>query len=161
MLIMNDIDINKYKNEFIYKLLKKSKICYRNLNKETILNIIKCNEKENKNIISKTNDNNKYDKKLFMKGKNCYKRKMEFVSRKRNRNVKESNINNLLRKDNEYEYSEPFNDKTNFQQPMICNNIQFKISVNNHDITFDCNIIKLIPIQKKKKIFIPINLNQY
>jgi hypothetical protein len=66
---MNDIDINKYKNEFIYKLLKKSKICYRNLNKETILNIIKCNEKENKNIISKTNDNNKYDKKLFMKGR--------------------------------------------------------------------------------------------
>lgn len=42
----NDIDINKYNSEFIYKLLKKSKICYRNLNKEKILNIIKCNEKE-------------------------------------------------------------------------------------------------------------------
>jgi hypothetical protein len=33
--------------------------------------------------------------------------------------------------------------------------------VNNHDITFDCNIIKPIPIQKKKKFFIPINPNQY
>ena len=62
----NDIDINKYKSEFIYKLLKKSKICYRNLNKEIILNIIKSNKKENKNIISKINNNSKYDKKLLI-----------------------------------------------------------------------------------------------
>ena len=91
-----------------------------------------------------------------MKGKNCYKRKMEFVSRKRNKNVKESNIIDLIRKDNEYEYSEPFNDKTNFQQPVMCNNIPFETSVNNHDITFDCNVIKPIPIQNNKNSFIPI-----
>ena len=40
-----NIDSNKYNSDRIYKLLKKSKVSYKNLNKETILAIITNNEK--------------------------------------------------------------------------------------------------------------------
>lgn len=40
-----NIDSNKYNSDKIYKLLKRSKISYKNLNKETILSIITNNEK--------------------------------------------------------------------------------------------------------------------
>lgn len=50
-----------------------------------------------------------------------------------------------------------FNNKTNFQQPMICNNsIPFETNVNKRDITFDYNVIKPISIQKNKNSFLPI-----
>lgn len=40
-----NIDFNKYNSDRIYKLLKRSKVSYKNLNKETILAIITNNEK--------------------------------------------------------------------------------------------------------------------
>ena len=45
-----NIDSNKYNSDKIYKLLKRSKISYKNLNKETILAIITNNEKNNSSV---------------------------------------------------------------------------------------------------------------
>ena len=42
---MNGIDSNKYNSDKIYKMLKKFKIDYKSLNKETVLNLIISNEK--------------------------------------------------------------------------------------------------------------------
>lgn len=105
----DEICFSKYNSEGIYKLLKKAKIGYRNLNKETVLSVIKGNEKENKANI---------------KGR-------KILTRKRNRKYNEGIMNEAI----EYDYAEPFNDKTNFQQPIYRND------------EGGCGVIKPIPIQ--------------
>ena len=46
---INGIDSNLYNGDKIYKLLKKYKVAYKNLNKETILNLILSVDKGGKN----------------------------------------------------------------------------------------------------------------
>ena len=45
LMKLNGIDSNKYNSDKIYKMLKKFKIDYKSLNKETVLNLIISNEK--------------------------------------------------------------------------------------------------------------------
>ena len=52
----NDIDSNKYNGEKIYKLLKKYKVTYKNLTKNTILELILVNEKNPKAKFSFNNN---------------------------------------------------------------------------------------------------------
>lgn len=49
---LNGIDSNKYNSDKIYKMLKKFKIAYKSLNKETIINLILNQEKNTKGIKS-------------------------------------------------------------------------------------------------------------
>ena len=56
LLKNNGIDYYKYNSDKVYKLLKKYKITYKNVTKETILNLIIATEKNQKNKIFGLND---------------------------------------------------------------------------------------------------------
>ena len=55
LMKLNGIDSNLYNGDKIYKLLKKYKITYKNLNKETILNLIISVDKNKRNLINTNN----------------------------------------------------------------------------------------------------------
>ena len=59
LLKNNGIDLCKYNSDKVYKLLKKYKISYKNVNKDTILEIIIATEKNQKDKIFCVNDENK------------------------------------------------------------------------------------------------------
>ena len=59
LLKNNGIDLCKYNSDKVYKLLKKNKISYKNVNKDTILEIIISTEKNQKDKIFSVNDENK------------------------------------------------------------------------------------------------------
>ena len=77
LIKMNGIDSNKYNSDKIYKMLKKFKIDYKSLNKETVLNLIISNEKNakgNKNDIQLLKNKTRRSKSLnhFIKSNNSY-----------------------------------------------------------------------------------------
>lgn len=49
MLKLNGIDPNKYNSDKVYKMIKKFRIAYNSLNKESILSMIQGFEKSSKN----------------------------------------------------------------------------------------------------------------
>jgi len=59
LLKNNGIDLCKYNSDKVYKLLKKYKISYKNVTKETILDIIIATEKNQKDKIFAVNEENK------------------------------------------------------------------------------------------------------
>ena len=92
LLKNSGIDLYNYSCEKVYKLLKKNKISYKNITKESILDIIIGTEKNQKNKIYGVNDENKLTNNFSTKNNSFTWKNLSF------------NIENDMKKDNtEYE----------------------------------------------------------
>ena len=90
LMKINGIDSNKYNSDKIYKMLKKYKIAYKNLNKETVLELIISTEK---NLKGNNNNNCKTFGIEIQAPKNKNK-KIKIGLNNNNNNSNNNNINN-------------------------------------------------------------------
>lgn len=105
LLKANSIDMNKYNSDYVYKIIKKNKLPYNNLNKDTILNLIINHDKNVKNgkldsqfLRAKTNrkkiiKNVGIAGQLFKVGENMYEEK---VIKRRNKDEWENEHTNSI-----------------------------------------------------------------
>jgi hypothetical protein len=101
LLKNNSVDVNKYNSDYVYKIIKKNKLPYNNLNKESIMALIVNHDKNLKNgkldshfLKTKTSrkkimKNVKIGKETMKVGENMYEEK---VIKRRNKNEANSEI---------------------------------------------------------------------
>ena len=92
LLKNNGIDYYKYNSDKVYKLLKKYKITYKNVTKETILELIIATEKNQKEKIFGLNEDNKLINNNINNGSNIKNNTLQNTS---------FNLNNIINNSNE------------------------------------------------------------
>ena len=91
LMKINGIDSNKYNSDKIYKMLKKFKIAYKNLNKETVLELIISTEK---NLKGNNNNNKTFGIEIQAPKNKNKKIKIGFGNNINNNNNNNNNISN-------------------------------------------------------------------
>ena len=131
LLKNNGIDFYKYNSDKVYKLLKKYKISYKNVTKETILDIILATEKNQKGKIFGVNDENKTPNNFNVNNNSNTLENLSF------------NLDNDTTQNNN-------NNGNKFQNKNIEKKSKAKSKQKNN---YDINGINEIPLKKDKKIF--------
>ena len=131
LLKNNGIDFYKYNSDKVYKLLKKYKISYKNVTKETILDIILATEKNQKGKIFGVNDENKTLNNFNVNNNSNTLENLSF------------NLDNDTTKNNN-------NNGNKFQNKNIEKKSKAKSKQKNN---YDINGINENPLKKDKKIF--------
>ena len=132
LLKNNGIDFYKYNSDKVYKLLKKYKISYKNVTKETILDIILATEKNQKGKIFGVNDENKIPNNFSVNNNSNTLENLSF------------NLDNDTTKNNNN------NNGNKFQNKNIEKKSKAKSKQKNN---YDINGANEVPLKKDKKIF--------
>ena len=138
LLKNNGIDYYKYNSDKVYKLLKKYKISYKNVTKDTILDIIIATEKNQKVKFSE-NDENKLENNFNI---NNNSNTLENLSFNLDNNILKNNNNNIIG-----------NSNGNKLQNKIIDNKKVKVKTKQKNNNYDNNSTNEIILKKDKKIF--------
>jgi len=138
LLKNNGIDYYKYNSDKVYKLLKKYKISYKNITKDTILDIIIATEK-NQKVKFFENDENKLENNFNI---NNNRNTLENLSFNLDNNILKNNNNNIIG-----------NSNGNKLQNKIINNKKVKVKTKQKNNNYDNNNTNEIILKKDKKIF--------